>query len=607
MAGYATAAKTVLGEKYQANLSLLDHAQQRDLATDDFAYFHQTAQNMVRNLKKMPHERREAIQRNENISYQSLVDRARAIAKTYDATAQRTASDIACLTSTFTTLENEVQQHSLTPARAEMIAAVYDQAHKLGANELLYRMDAAMTKADLAPDTTIDAPVVPAPKGLFTRIAQYAKNMARTAALVGLTYTLSCSPEPDYKLPCKHEPAHQVTLPAAQPIAYEPVTPVLAPIQAEPVKSEAPVAPQSAPAVEPVQPKPEPAPAVQPVQETIKPVETHVQQVQPEKTEPVARAPARQEYETPRTYERMPASRSESTVSIKDILRGEAYFDSETRRYGGTNKLIADFGNFGIDAYVSAFDQEQDFDTTDVSADGKRFWAGAHGYLPLSSNLLGYGEVTGGVEQRDFTIAFESGIPDFEFGNSSPFLNIKLGLTDGNVGDPDDHGVGNKHNYALAQFTRHWGDVKGDVDDFGFEDDYDSFRFLLNSQLMVGENTAVRAGISTIDEQFGDFLEQKNWYAQGGVRQFFTINDNPVYVDASILYQDMNGELAGNDSDDKRWAPQLSVGLRAIQAEHFDFDIEGFVGSWNGSEDNDGGYGGIGGTLYLGGSKKKQH
>jgi hypothetical protein len=268
-------------------------------------------------------------------------------------------------------------------------------------------------------------------------------------------------------------------------------------------------------------------------------------------------------------------------MTVKGIASIDGYIDPETIGAAGTGKLILDAGQWGLNAYANGFLTGQKCDDYDLNGSGERAWASAHAYLPVSPKLSLFGEAGAGFEQRDYNADFDSG-SEFEYGNKSPFLNVKLGLTEGPVHN-EDFGVGTSHSYALAQLTKHWGETTGTVDG----EDYDATRASLKGRLMLTNDFSLEGGIAYFNEEFKNFLEQSKLTAQGGVR--WHAGNGSGFVEVLGVYQDVESQVEGADkSTDKRYGPQIGAGWRIASGDTVTVDATvngGFL--WSQEADNE--------------------
>lgn len=110
-----------------------------------------------------------------------------------------------------------------------------------------------------------------------------------------------------------------------------------------------------------------------------------------------------------------------------------------------------------------------------------------------------------------------------------------------------------------------------------------------------------------IDEEYGDFLAQKNWYAQGGVRWHLDIGERAAYLEALALYQDLHSDVMGKESDDRKIGFQLGFGGRVLDGSTspFTMDLAINAGFLDSKENDDEWYIAPSVTLWLGGRKKK--
>lgn len=285
-----------------------------------------------------------------------------------------------------------------------------------------------------------------------------------------------------------------------------------------------------------------------------------------QKAEAAPSAPAQPARNVP-AYKLTPPTDSGNTT-VKAIVNLEGYTDAETIGGTGTGKVTVDLGKIGFNAYANGFATSQKFDTSDVDGNGSRFWASAHGYVPVSPKLNLYGELGGGIENRIYDVHFDSG-SDFSYGDSSSFVNAKLGLTEGPIHN-EDFGVGASHSYLLAQFTKNWGKATGDVKDAGFGDDYDATRASIKGRLMVAPELSVEAGCAIFAEKFAEFLEQNYWTAQTGVRWHAGKGDG--FVELLAVYQDMESTVVGNESNDRRVGPEVGAGWRVFSGDNVTID-----------------------------------
>jgi hypothetical protein len=288
-------------------------------------------------------------------------------------------------------------------------------------------------------------------------------------------------------------------------------------------------------------------------------------------------------------------------MTVKGALRGEGYFDPDTTGGAGTGKLILDAGPWGVNAYGNTFATHQDYEDYNVDGNGARFWGGAYIYLPLGKQLQLFLEGDGGFEQRNYTIKFDSG-NKFKFGNESPFVTAKIGLTDGQLGDVDNYGVGDDQSFILLQGTKHFGSATGDAKE-QFGSDYSAFRFSADGRLMLDKTWSIEAGVSTLDEKIAsDFMKQKNWAAEAGMR--WHAPDHAGYVELLGVYQDLNTTVAGDKSDAKKVGPRVGAGWRIASGDTVTLDAT-IDGAYLFNKDKNEWQVLPGFTLWFGGKKAK--
>ncbi len=706
----ATYKPTVLAEKYHTRLNLLKYEYDKSAQPVDQAFLHGDAEQLLRNLRKMSHQRRESLTYSDKDgSYagkeayarllhnaQHLVDTtASAAVVPYAAPAEKKAEqhgkDVALLTKRW---ENNIESrmedgvidyHTDAPA----LLAFYEKARKLGATELTKRIDNVtqglrafmeyardanmadyLTSDEWTPEAkvaalrvkkhhyagdfgamldnlyademkqvrrevvvtgkhylvdmlgdivhtdakpvetpvtaSIDATVEDAPAEKAPgKFMQYFSNFKRIAATATIAMLLSCG---------KGDGEKKVDAPAAAPAVVK--SDSKAPVahdgtyvwgSTESCDKDKPYVPPFVPAAPALKeaPKPEPLPEkkeVVVVKEAPKPAPV------PEKKEVPAVVPVVEKKVSLDSVLEARASRpvlsnSDIDLDVRAILKGGAYVDSDMMQLSGNGKLVFDLGDWGFDVYGNGFAQKQDLDTVDIDGTGGRAWAGMHKYFDLGNRAALYAEVAGGIENRNFTIKPENG-DDFEFGNKSPFLNFKLGLTDGAL-DEDDFGVGNRGNSVLAQITKHFGSATGDVEGNGFGDDYDALRASIRAQLMLSDDVSLQLGGSLFKEEFGDFLKQDNKSLEAGFRWHLGENEHRAYLEALAVYRDLHSEVMGSESDDRKVGFQLGGAYRLMDNGSTALDL-GVDGGWLDSQNSkDEWFIAPSLKLYFGGSRKK--
>ncbi len=563
------------------------------------------------NLKKMPKARREKFSR-AGVTYESLLDRANklyqshtALGKKYETARQERKEAIDDLAQKW---QENIEQHLESGTidyeiDAPALLSFYEKAKQLGDKNLVQRIDNTLSglrsfkeyvlenkpaeylnsqewtpEAKNAAKRILDRYQINYKQarepGLLQRVANYA---LRTAAAIALTAAISCG-KADAPKPAEQPKAPiSVNQPVQKPEEKPDEQPFIGPKQEETYQ------PTLAKGLEIITRKLHPE---EPKQENK--IETKVaapQKQEEKKDEPAKLAPIN--------------TQADSGTQVKGILKGDSYFDGETSRYSGTGKAILDFGKTGIDIYGSIFNQTQEFDDTAVDGNGSRLWLGAHAYLPLSDKTSAFLEAAGGIERRGFTINPENG-NDFDFGNESPFANLKLGLTNGQF-DDDDFGIGDKTNKALFQITKHWGDATGDVDG-----EYDALRAQLKARLMLNDDWSLEAGASYFKEELGDFLSQKNLSAELGARWHLGKDEQQAYIEALLLYRDLHGEIFNRESNDTQAGFKLGAGYRLLDTGNFAVDFGINAGALRSREDDETEWFiAPSVTLYLGGKRKK--
>lgn len=295
--------------------------------------------------------------------------------------------------------------------------------------------------------------------------------------------------------------------------------------------------------------------------------------------------------------------------SAKAILNGNAYFDSETKGATGTAKGILDLGNCGIDLYGNSFLTRQHFDEYSIDGDGARAWAGIHAYFPLARDLVLYGAAAGGLEKRIYTIKFDNGSEDFDFGNRSAFATTTFGIAQGRLNDPDNFGVGNDMNRLLIKATWHNGNAEGDVEEHGYGDDYEARRYSAEGRIVLfkdilarGDSLAATGGIASFCEKIGNFLKQNRVTGEAGIR--FNLPDHTGYVEPGVVVKDVESTLAGSKTTDTLVGPQLKTGLRIYSGNTATVDATLEAGYLSSKESDNQWYVAPGLTVWLGKKSK---
>lgn len=442
--------------------------------------------------------------------------------------------------------------------------------------------------AQAAPATA--TPAAPA-KGVLRAIADYvsagALSIGRTAATVGIALLLSCGKGDSTKSVTTGTPAPVTsTAPAGVPTAETSKVEV---VNAEPPKAETP--PIAAPKIE--------APK-------IGPATTEASKVEPPKADPAKPVEKKQDLPTTPVYTTSDARRpmlSNSGTSVKGILNAGGYFADDTTSVTENGKLILDFGNSGLDLYGRHNDLWQDFDTVKIRGDGSEAALGVHDYESLGGKIKLFGELDARLRKYDYNLDFTNNTK-FRFGQESAGIGLKLGLTDGDMDDSENSGVGDKSNMLLIQLSEDFGHVTGDPKDAGFETEYQRLTQSLQARIMLNDRFSLELGESFVDEKYGDFLTQRNLYAQGGIRWHIGDGEHQAYIEALALYQSLHSELAGVKSDDNRAGFQLGAGFRAVQADNFALDLGVNGGALYGKEDE--WFIAPSATIWLGGGKRKR-
>lgn len=705
----ATYKPTVLAEKYHTRLNLLKYEYDKTSQPFEQVLVHGDAEQLLRNLRKMSHQRRESLTYSDKDgsyagkeAYARLLHNAQHLVDTTavaavvpyaapaDKKAEQHGKDIALLTKRWEqNIESRMEDcvidyHTDAPA----LLAFYEKARQLGATELTKRIDNVtqglrafmeyareenmadyLTSDEWTPEAKVAAlrvkkhhytgdfgamldnlyademkqvrrEVVVTGKGYLVDMlgdivhtdakpveapvaasidetvedapvqktqgtwSQYFSNLKRMAATATIAMLLSCGKgdgekKVDAPAVAKSEsvkaPAHDGTYVWGSAESCDKDKPYVAPvIPAVPALKEA--------------PKPEPVPEkkeVVVVKEAPKPAPVPEKKETPaEKTVPVVEKKTSLDSVLDARASKLPMlSNSDIDFDVRAIVKGGAYLDSDMMQLNGNGKLIFDLGDWGFDVYGNGFTQKQDMETVDIDGSGGRAWAGMHKYFDLGSRAALYAEVAGGIENRNFTIKPENG-DDFEFGNRSPFLNFKLGLTDGAL-DEDDFGVGNRHNSVLAQITKHFGSSTGDVEDNGFGDEYSALRAQIRAQLMLSDDVSLQLGGSLFKEEFGDFLKQDNKSLEAGFRWHLGENEHRAYLEALAVYRDLHSEVMGSESDDRKVGFQLGGAYRLMDNGSTALDL-GVDGGWLDSQNSkDEWFVAPSLKVYFGGSRKK--
>jgi hypothetical protein len=714
----ATCKPTVLGEKYHTRLNLLKYEYDKSAQPVDQAFLHGDAEQLLRNLKKMSHSRRESLTYTDKDgsyagkeAYARLLHAAQHTVDTtmpaavvpYTSPAERkeaqNSKDIALLTKRWEdNIESRMEEGIIDyHADAPVLAAFYEKARKLGATELTKRIDAVtnglrtfaeyardenmadfLTAGDWTPEAKVaalrvkkhyhagdfgamlnnlyademrqvrrevvvtgkhylvdmlgdivhtdakpaEAPVaVPASidvtvegapalkaRGAFAgKLLEYVNGARRMVATLAIGALLSCGKGDGEKKVEMRDPVPAVATPDVKKAAVHGETYVWGTKEScdKDAPYVAPVVPV-APALKEA-PKPEPVPEkkeIVVVKESPKlaPV-PEKKEVAVEKAVPVVEKRASLDSVLDARASKLPMLSNDSDFDVRAIVKGGAYIDSDMMQLSGNGKLIFDLGDWGFDVYGNGFAQKQDLDTVDIDGTGGRAWVGMHKYFDIGNRASLYAEVAGGIEDRNFTIKPENG-DNFDFGNTSPFLNFKLGLTDGAL-DEDDFGVGNRHSSVLAQITKHFGSSTGDVEGNGFGDEYSALRAQIRAQLMLSDDVSLQLGGSLFKEEFGDFLKQDNKSLEAGFRWHLGENERQAYVEALAVYRDLHSEVMGAESDDRKVGFQLGGGYRLMDNGSTALDL-GVDGGWLDSKNGkDEWFVAPSLKLYFGGSRKK--
>ena len=313
--------------------------------------------------------------------------------------------------------------------------------------------------------------------------------------------------------------------------------------------------------------------------------------------------------ETPKQESRLDqntdSKTSDTNTSLSDEIDFSAIFHVDGRAgtvtsgVSGTAKVMVDYGNWGAgnwgaQAYVNGFTEQQTFDTAKITGSGERVMGGLHITIPLGDNgARAFFEANAGYENRDFKIKPDSG-DDSAIGNNGLFVNGKVGVSDGK--ETDDFGITNRSDYFLLQGTKHFGDASGDIDG-----SYDAWRLMARGQVMFDPDWSIQFGGSYFDEKFSDVLTQRVAGVEGGVRWHLP----DAYLEALLNYQHTTSTFQGSDSTDQRIGVQVGGGYRLISNEKLAADLRGFIGGYLPGSESDGEiYGGIAFDLYFGGKKK---